>query len=234
MMNDELQMTKGTLPESRAWRCALPPIRHSKFSIRHFPAWLQHIYHHLTPDGYAAVILANGSMSSNNGGEGEIRKAMIEGDAVDCMVAMPGQLFFGVQIPVCIWILARDKSGGKHGQRKLRDRRGEVLFLDARKLGHMITELSGTSPMRTSAASLRHTTPGARAVPTRMCRASASRLGWRRSEPTATFSPRAATSARRMWRTRASHSKKRCRASSLNCRVSLRNPPNLKPPSAPT
>ena len=63
---------------------------------------------------------------------------MIEGDAVDCMVAMPSQLFFGVQIPVCIWILAKDKSGGKHGQRKLRDRRGEVLFLDARKLGQMV------------------------------------------------------------------------------------------------
>jgi type I restriction enzyme M protein len=126
------------LREDARWRFGVPPIGNANF------AWLQHIYHHLTPDGYAAVILANGSMSSNSSGEGEIRKAMIEGDAVDCMVAMPGQLFFGVQIPVCIWILAKDKSGGKHGQRKLRDRRGEVLFIDARKLGHMInrTQLS--------------------------------------------------------------------------------------------
>jgi type I restriction enzyme M protein len=90
------------------------------------------------------VILANGSMSSNSGGEGEIRKAMVDGDAVDCMVAMPGQLFFGVQIPVCIWIMARDKSGGKHGKRHLRDRRGEVLFLDGRKLGHMINRTQRT------------------------------------------------------------------------------------------
>jgi type I restriction enzyme M protein len=120
------------LREDARWRFGVPPLGNANY------AWLQHIYHHLTPDGYAAVILANGSMSSNSSGEGEIRKAMIEGDAVDCMVAMPGQLFFGVQIPVCIWILAKDKSGGTHGQRKLRDRRGEVLFLDARKLGHMI------------------------------------------------------------------------------------------------
>ena len=88
--------------------------------------------------GYAAVILANGSMSSNSGGEGDIRRAMVEGDAVDCMVALPGQLFFGTQIPVCVWIMAKDKRGGKHGTRKLRDRRGEVLFLDARKLGYMV------------------------------------------------------------------------------------------------
>jgi type I restriction enzyme M protein len=77
-------------------------------------------------------------MSSNSGGEGEIRKAMVEGDAVDCMVALPNQLFFGTQIPVYVWIMAKDKSGGKHGERQLRDRRGEVLFLDARKLGYMV------------------------------------------------------------------------------------------------
>jgi type I restriction-modification system DNA methylase subunit len=109
------------------------------FGKADFSSQIQHIFHHLTPDGYAAVILANGSMSSNSGGEGEIRKAMVEGDAVDCMMAMPNQLFFGVQIPVCVWIMAKDKSGGKRGARKLRDRRGEVLFLDARKLGHMVS-----------------------------------------------------------------------------------------------
>ena len=120
------------LREDARWKFGAPPLGNANY------AWLQHIFHHLAPHGYGAVILANGSMSSNTGGEGEIRKAMIEGDAVDCMVAMPSQLFFGVQIPVCIWIMAKDKSGGKHGQRTLRDRRGEVLFLDARKLGHMI------------------------------------------------------------------------------------------------
>ena len=120
------------LRDDARWKFGAPPLGNANY------AWLQHIYHHLAPTGYAAVILANGSMASNSGGEGEIRKAMIEGDAVDCMVAMPGQLFFGVQIPVCVWIMAKDKSGGKHGDRKLRDRRGEVLFLDARKLGYMV------------------------------------------------------------------------------------------------
>ena len=120
------------LRDDARWKFGVPPLGNANF------AWLQHIYHHLSPAGYAAVILANGSMSSNSGGEGEIRKAMVEGDAVDCMVALPNQLFFGTQIPVCVWILAKDKSGGKHGERKLRDRRGEVLFLDARKLGYMV------------------------------------------------------------------------------------------------
>ena len=120
------------LRDDARWKFGVPPLGNANF------AWLQHMYHHLTPNGYAAVILANGSMSSNSGGEGEIRKAMVEGDAVDCMVALPNQLFFGTQIPVCVWIMAKDKSGGKHGERQLRDRRGEVLFLDARKLGYMV------------------------------------------------------------------------------------------------
>ena len=72
-MNDELQMTKGTLPESRAWRCALPPIRHSKFSIRHLPAWVQHFIHHLAPHGCIELLLANAVMSSGSGGEGDIQ-----------------------------------------------------------------------------------------------------------------------------------------------------------------
>jgi type I restriction enzyme M protein len=79
------------------------------------------------------VVLANGSMSSQQSGEGEIRKRMIEEDVVDCMVALPGQLFFSTQIPACLWILARNKSANGH-----RDRRGEILFIDARQLGHMI------------------------------------------------------------------------------------------------
>ncbi|KRE14237.1 DNA methyltransferase [Bosea sp. Root483D1] len=96
-------------------------------------AWLSHIYHHLAPRGTAGVVLANGSMSSQQSGEGEMRRAMIEKDAVDCMIALPGQLFYSTQIPACLWFLARDKSANGH-----RDRRGEILFIDARKLGRMV------------------------------------------------------------------------------------------------
>lgn len=96
-------------------------------------AWLSHIYHHLAPRGTAGVVLANGSMSSQQSGEGEIRRKMIETDAVDCMVALPGQLFYSTQIPACLWFLARDKSANGH-----RDRRGEILFIDARKLGVLV------------------------------------------------------------------------------------------------
>jgi type I restriction enzyme M protein len=88
--------------------------------------------------GTAGVVLANGSMSSTQSGEGEIRKAMIEGEVVDCMIALPGQLFYSTQIPACLWFLAKDKSNGIARDRKLRDRRGEVLFIDARKLGFMV------------------------------------------------------------------------------------------------
>jgi len=96
-------------------------------------AWLSHIYHHLAPRGTAGVVLANGSMSSQQSGEGEMRKQMVEKDAVDCMVALPGQLFYSTQIPACLWFLAKDKSANGH-----RDRRGEFLFIDARKLGRMV------------------------------------------------------------------------------------------------
>jgi len=96
-------------------------------------AWLQHIHHHLAPNGTAGVVLANGSMSTATSGEGNIRRALIEADAVDCMIALPGQLFYSTQIPACLWFLARNKHPGGDG----RDRRGEVLFIDARKLGHM-------------------------------------------------------------------------------------------------
>lgn len=84
------------------------------------------------------MVLANGSMSSNQSGEGEIRRAMVEADAVDCMVALPGQLFYSTQIPACLWFLARDKSNGRRGKETLRDRRGEVLFIDARNLGTLV------------------------------------------------------------------------------------------------
>ena len=97
-------------------------------------AWLQHIHYHLAPNGTAGVVLANGSMSSGQSGEGDIRRAMIDGDVVDCMIALPGQLFYSTQIPACLWFLVRNKNPGDGW----RDRRGEVLFIDARKLGHMV------------------------------------------------------------------------------------------------
>ncbi|MBJ7409982.1 MAG: type I restriction-modification system subunit M [Phenylobacterium sp.] len=109
------------------WAYGTPPQGNANF------AWLQHILHHLAPRGTAGVVLANGSMSSQQSGEGEIRKALVEKDQVDCMVALPGQLFYSTQIPACLWFLARDKSANGH-----RDRRGEILFIDARKLGHMV------------------------------------------------------------------------------------------------
>ena len=109
------------------WKFGASPVGNANF------AWLQHIVHHLAPRGTAGVVLANGSMSSQQSGEGDIRKAMIEGDVVDCMVALPGQLFYSTQIPACLWILARSKDKNGH-----RDRRGEILFIDARKLGFMV------------------------------------------------------------------------------------------------
>nr|WP_272953787.1 SAM-dependent methyltransferase [Ensifer canadensis] len=115
------------LAEDARWKFGVPPKGNANFG------WLQHIIHHLAPRGTAGVVLANGSMSSQQSGEGDIRKAMIEAGRVDCMVALPGQLFFSTQIPACLWILARDKSANGH-----RDRRGEILFIDARKLGFMV------------------------------------------------------------------------------------------------
>lgn len=100
-------------------------------------AWLQHMLHHLAPTGSMALLLANGSMSSNTNNEGEIRKALIERDYVECMVALPGQLFTNTQIPACIWFLTKDKANGFNLDKKKRDRRGEYLFIDARQLGYM-------------------------------------------------------------------------------------------------
>jgi len=125
------------LREDVRWRYGVPPAGNANF------AWVQHIVHHLSPSGVAGVVLANGSMSSTQNSEGDIRRALIEGvngapGVVDCMVALPGQLFYSTQIPVCLWFLARDKSNGVARNAKLRDRRNEILFIDARKLGHMV------------------------------------------------------------------------------------------------
>ena len=115
------------LRDDKRWVYGAPPVGNANF------AWVQHFIHHLAPTGLAGFVLANGSMSSNQSGEGEIRKNIIEADLVDCMVAMPGQLFYSTQIPVCLWFLARNKRNGR-----FRDRRGETLFIDARKLGTLI------------------------------------------------------------------------------------------------
>ncbi|WP_309755657.1 type I restriction-modification system subunit M [Pseudomonas oryzihabitans] len=114
------------------WTFGKPPAGNANY------AWLQHILHHLSPRGFAGVVLANGSMSSQQSGEGEIRKAMIEAGVIDCMVALPGQLFYSTQIPACLWILAKDRSNGLVKNSKLRDRRGEILFIDARSMGALV------------------------------------------------------------------------------------------------
>ncbi|MFH0778952.1 MAG: class I SAM-dependent DNA methyltransferase, partial [Candidatus Eisenbacteria bacterium] len=113
------------LREDKRWKYGVPPSGNANF------AWVQHMIHHLAPTGLACFVLANGSMSSNQSGEGEIRKSIVEADLVDCMIALPGQLFYSTQIPACLWFLARDK-------RRPRNRRSEVLFIDARKLGAML------------------------------------------------------------------------------------------------
>lgn len=117
------------LADDKRWQYGTPPKGNANF------AWVQHMVSKLSPDGVAGFVLANGSMSSNQSGEGDIRKSLVEAGLVDCMVALPGQLFYSTQIPVCLWFLAKDRSG-KDG---LRDRRDEILFIDARDLGHMET-----------------------------------------------------------------------------------------------
>ncbi|MHB1944386.1 MAG: class I SAM-dependent DNA methyltransferase [Metallibacterium sp.] len=146
------------LRDDPRWRYGTPPAGNANFG------WVQHMVHHLAPAGVAGFVLANGSMSSNQSGEGEIRKALVEADLVDCMIALPGQLFYSTQIPACLWFLRRDKSklpslagrrptevpkgrptevpkggAGSEGSapRAATDRRGQVLFIDARKLGRM-------------------------------------------------------------------------------------------------
>ncbi|MDC8803195.1 class I SAM-dependent DNA methyltransferase [Halomonas pacifica] len=121
-----------SLAEDARWKYGTPPKGNANF------AWLQHMLHHLAPAGSLALLLANGSMSSNSSGEGEIRRRLIEEDLVECMVALPGQLFTNTQIPACIWFLTKDKSGGLSPNKvKKRARRQEVLFIDARQLGYM-------------------------------------------------------------------------------------------------
>lgn len=112
------------------WVYGVPPAGNANF------AWIQHMLHHLAPTGTMATVLANGSLSSQQSGEGDIRRALVEADLVECIVALPGQLFYTTQIPVCLWFLTKSKTGS--GTRPMRNRAGEVLFIDARNLGVMI------------------------------------------------------------------------------------------------
>ncbi len=115
------------LSDDKRWKYGTPPKANANF------AWIQHIVHHLAPNGVAGFVLANGSMSSNQSGEGEIRKNLVEAGLVDCMVALPGQLFYSTQIPACLWFLSRKRDG-----KKSRAGRNQLLFIDARNLGRMV------------------------------------------------------------------------------------------------
>jgi type I restriction enzyme M protein len=115
------------LKEDVRWKYGVPPASNANF------AWVEHIVHHLAPNGIAGFVLANGSMSSSQSGEGEIRKSLVEADLVDCMIALPPQLFYGTTIPACLWFLTRNKRNGKFSGRE-----GKTLFIDARKLGTLI------------------------------------------------------------------------------------------------
>ena len=115
------------LREDVRWKYGVPPTGNANF------AWVQHFIHHLAPTGIAGFVLANGSLSSQSSGEGEIRKNIIEADLVDCIVSLPPQLFYNTPIPACLWFVARDRKN-----HKFRNRNEEVLFIDARKLGVLI------------------------------------------------------------------------------------------------
>ncbi len=117
------------LSKDSRWKYGVPPDGNANY------AWLQHMLARLSADGRAGIVLANGSMTTNTSGEGDIRAAMVKGDVVECMVSLPGQLFANTQIPACLWFLSKNKAAGKNGRH---DRRGQVLFIDARKLAILI------------------------------------------------------------------------------------------------
>lgn len=115
------------LRDDHRWKYGLPPVGNANY------AWLQHFISKLSNHGTGGIVLANGSMNSNTGGEGEIRRAMIEAGVIDCMVTLPAQLFYNTMIPACLWFLAKNKTNGKY-----RNRSNEILFIDARNLGSMV------------------------------------------------------------------------------------------------
>ena len=229
------------LQDDVRWRYGTPPAGNANY------AWIQHFIHHLAPPnehggGVAGFIMANGSLSSGSGGEGEIRQRIIEADLVDCIVALPAQLFLTTGIPACLWFLTRDKTGRnlKHGGR---DRKGETLFIDAASsercrparcacspatttakacwptawatLTSIPTLAVSSTPSASGAASLRPTGGMKHSTPngpTATSPASAKPRQSRASASTASCLPPAATSARRKSRTMASHSRRSTRA----------------------
>ncbi len=118
------------LQEDARWKYGKPPANNANY------AWIQHFVHHLAADGTAGFVMANGSMSTNTSGEGEIRRSLIDNDMIDCMVALPGQLFYTTQIPVCLWFITRSKKAQR--RKGFRERKGETLFIDARRMGALI------------------------------------------------------------------------------------------------
>ncbi|HKK31222.1 MAG TPA: N-6 DNA methylase, partial [Alphaproteobacteria bacterium] len=151
------------LEKDPRWRYGTPPAGNANY------AWIQHFIHHLAPPnghggGVAGFVMANGSLSSGSGGEGEIRQRIVEDDLVDCIVALPAQLFLTTGIPACLWFLTRDKTG-KNLPKGGRDRKGETLFIDARKLGTMQTRtlrvLTGGDDGESMLADLPAPRPGA-------------------------------------------------------------------------
>ena len=160
------------LREDARWKFGVPPAGNANY------AWLQHIHHHLAPNGTAGVVLANGSMSSGQSGEGDIRRAMVESDMLDCMIALPGQLFYSTQIPACLWFLSRNKNPVVAG------------VIDAARCCSSTPASSDTwligparsSPTRTSPGSPEPTAHGVASpaqTPTRTSRASARPQRWR-------------------------------------------------------
>ena len=115
------------LREDVRWKFGVPPAGNANF------AWVQHFIYHLAPSGIAGFVLANGSMSSNQSGEGEIRQAIIEADLVECMISLPDKMFYTTPIAACLWFLCKNKNDGF-----LRDRRGQTLFIDAREMGIVV------------------------------------------------------------------------------------------------
>ena len=170
------------LREDARWKFGVPPVGNANY------AWLQHIHHHLAPNGTAGVVLANGSMSSGQSGEGDIRRAMVEGDVVDCMIALPGQLFYSTQIPACLWFLARNKNpvamAGATGAAR-------CCSSTPASSGIWSIEPARNFPTRTSPRLQAPITHGAGSpdatTPTRMSRASARRRRWRRSGGIVTY-----------------------------------------------
>lgn len=123
-----------SLSDDVRWKYGMPPANNANY------AWIQHMLHHLAPTGTMATILSNGSLSTKTGGEGEIRQGLVDSDLVECIVALPDKLFYTTGIPVCLWFLTKDKSSAAvKSERPQRDRREEVLFIDARNSGEMVT-----------------------------------------------------------------------------------------------